>query len=371
MATGFGNLSVSQDPYESKMFNINFTWREALDQEYFCVRVFADGEQVNSLYMYVGESDMPFAFYASNLVYGYTYGELRFEVVVGQNQYELYDYLDYGDLDGILMRESKVYVNFKIEEPGYLFGPYIESCIPSKTYCKVVIGGADPDYRRDDAYVTCVVYTSDFENKIEVEQKIGVLQSSVEVFIEGLSPNTTYYLRPTFHYTENGEEVSSGYIDTDDDDVQGYYVFKTRSPVVPFWSWENSNAIDGIVGDANTTQIRMAYKSITKVQGYGVSDFSHNVWNDLVSYVRWILEETNDTWSTYENETGKTYLDRYNTLMGNGEYTLTAEKFNALRFNIGSRASTGITDRKQGDVVYGNYFTTLTECMNRWISEKL
>jgi hypothetical protein len=198
-----------------------------------------------------------------------------------------------------------------------------------------------------------------------IEKNIGARNTYVEFTIDGLEQNKTYYIKPNFYYyTEDGELVKALY--------DGYYSFKTSGTKIPLWSWENRNVIDGIDGDANTTQILTAYKSITKVQGYGVSAFSHNVWNDLVSYVMWILEETNDTWSTYDNETGKTYLNSSQTVMSNGdEYKLTAEKFNALRFNICSRASTGITDRKQGDVVYGNYFTTLTECMNRWISEKL
>jgi hypothetical protein len=51
-----------------------------------------------------------------------------------------------------------------------------------------------------------------------------------------------------------------------------------------------------------------------------------------------------------------------------GDYTLTAKKFNSLRYNIGSRkVSTGITEKKRGDPVLGSYFITLTDCINDWI----
>lgn len=288
--------------------------------------------------------------------------------------YHVMCYVDYtSDLDGDEWKTTNTYSEFftKAEyvDEGFYFNPVIETCVPDKTSCFFVISGADPRYKENDAYLKCVLYEDDNGEPIIIRNDIMVYSQSgksfVELTIDNLEPNKNYYIRPTFYFTEHGEQKSATY-------AFGYYAFKTTSVKIPYWSWNTKNQADPVYGgEASSKEVQRAYKAITKVSGYGVNDFSHSVWNDLVEYVRVILEKTKDTWSTYENETGKTYLDRDETLMGNDEYTLTAEKFNALRFNIGSRVSTGITDRKKGDVVYGDYFITLTECINRWISEKL
>ena len=97
-----------------------------------------------------------------------------------------------------------------------------------------------------------------------------------------------------------------------------------------------------------------------------LSDFSYLVWNDMVDKVKEILD--------YGLENGKTsyiwdetFCTYENTRIQPTDKTLTAQKFNSLRLNIDSRESTGIGEVKTGDIVYGSYFTTLTNTINTWI----
>ena len=57
------------------------------------------------------------------------------------------------------------------------------------------------------------------------------------------------------------------------------------------------------------------------------------------------------------------------TKMKSSDKVMTAERFNALRFNIGSRTSTGIADKSAGQEVVGDYFVTLAKCINGWIDK--
>ena len=55
--------------------------------------------------------------------------------------------------------------------------------------------------------------------------------------------------------------------------------------------------------------------------------------------------------------------------MGPTDKTLTAERFNSLRFNIGIFLSTGIPEVSSGDIVLGSYFLTLADSLNAWIDK--
>lgn len=125
------------------------------------------------------------------------------------------------------------------------------------------------------------------------------------------------------------------------------------------WDWNKSN------GSASAEQTQLAYSA---VNGNGlITDFSHEVWNDMVSKVVEILTYISSSWTEIDN-TGNTYLPYEDTMMSVNDTTLTADRFNSLRFNIGSRQSTGINPVAIGDTVYGWYFTQLTDVINNWIN---
>ena len=118
------------------------------------------------------------------------------------------------------------------------------------------------------------------------------------------------------------------------------------------WSWSSSN------GFATAAQTAAAYNAITN-NGF-VSDFSYVVWNDMVSKANNVLSASSGSW----NSKYATYSD---TLINAADKTLTATKFNSLRYNIGLRASTGISEVSTGDTVYGSYFIILANSLNSWI----
>lgn len=118
------------------------------------------------------------------------------------------------------------------------------------------------------------------------------------------------------------------------------------------WSWSSSN------GSATAAQTAAAYRAITN--NGPVSNFSYVVWNDLVSKVHNVLSASNGSWNSK-------YAVYSATLIHPSDRTLTATKFNSLRYNVGLRASTGIAEVSSGDTVYGSYFITITNALNTWI----
>ena len=118
------------------------------------------------------------------------------------------------------------------------------------------------------------------------------------------------------------------------------------------WSWTASN------GNASASLTQAAYSAV--VNKTAVTNFSYLVWNDLCDKVKEILDATGGSWDS-------TYATYANTKMASSNKTLTATKFNSLRYNIGSHYSTGITDVYTNDDVLGSYFTKLASCINGWI----
>jgi hypothetical protein len=127
----------------------------------------------------------------------------------------------------------------------------------------------------------------------------------------------------------------------------------TDKPAVSLWSWTASN------GSATATQTSKAYTAITN-KGE-TSDFSYLVWNDMCKKVYDVRSAIGEwAWDT-------AYLPYENTRMSSSDKILTATRFNSLKYNIGSKYSTGISDVSKSDAVYGYYFTTLMAKLNEWI----
>ena len=126
------------------------------------------------------------------------------------------------------------------------------------------------------------------------------------------------------------------------------------SVVIDPWNWSSSN------GSATASQTSAAYSAITNHGA--VSDFSYLVWNDLVDKVLEAKDATGVAWNPK-------YLSAANTKMTSSNKTLTADRFNSLRYNIGIHSSTGLNDVYTGDLVYGWYFTYLTDALNTWIED--
>ncbi len=165
---------------------------------------------------------------------------------------------------------------------------------------------------------------------------------STTVTITGLSPGTKYAI----NYYGINSAGNNGFMSTP------FYVTTLSS--VKKWSWSASN------GSASAAATRAAYSAVSN-RGR-VRDFSYVVWNDMADKVKEILDAKNLGWNTR-------FLSFSATKMSSGDRTLTAARFNSLRYNIGLHYSTGINTVSRGDIVYGWYFTQLTYCMNQWIDQ--
>lgn len=151
----------------------------------------------------------------------------------------------------------------------------------------------------------------------------------------GLTINTAY----TIAYKCTG----SGYYDSG----TGSSSISTAANTRPAnWSWSASN------GSASAAQTQAAYNAVIKTSGYDLSDFSYLVWNDLVDKV--------DAFAVYKNAS----LVATGAKMSSGDKALSAVRFNKLLTALNAMASTGITSRSGGQLVYGSYFTTITSTLN-------
>ena len=152
--------------------------------------------------------------------------------------------------------------------------------------------------------------------------------------------------------------------DTDDliATTTGVKTFTTlKSLVIENWHWDKSN------GSATKTKTKNSYYAITNTDGYSVNDFSYLVWNDLCDKVMECIERAGSSWKTTMGPDGGTTPSYSKSRMTSSDKTLTADRFNAIRGNIGSRVSTGIEPVYSGDKVYGWYFETITNSLNEWI----
>lgn len=125
------------------------------------------------------------------------------------------------------------------------------------------------------------------------------------------------------------------------------------------WSWSASN------GSANAAQTQLAYNAII---GKGaISNFSYLVWNDLCNKVQECITRAGSSWLTTCGLNGAATPTHADAKMSATDKTLTAARFNAVRGNINSRVSTGVSPVVAGDMVLGSYFTNCTTALNTWI----
>lgn len=171
----------------------------------------------------------------------------------------------------------------------------------------------------------------------------GAPENSATYTFSGLSAGTTYTIKARV-YTSTWES----WFETTE-------TTNSATPTITPFSWGTTASSNG---SATATETRNAYKAVNNRTA--VSNFSYKVWNDMVDKVLEIFDANGWTWST-------TYATAANTKMSSSSKTLTAKRFNSLRYNIGSHYSTGISTVSSGDIVYGSYFNTLVNCMNALI----
>ena len=165
----------------------------------------------------------------------------------------------------------------------------------------------------------------------------------------GLINGETYYFTAVTYLNVNGTLLES------------YFRSDTASFVVgsmSHWDWTKSN------GDATDAQTKKAYTAIT-TKG-PTTDFHYLVWNDFVEKINEVAGSKGGVWDTLNGS----YLDMNSTKAAPSSNGITAARFNAAKYNIGSRVSTGIADVSPGDKIMGRYFVTLANKLNEWIDSK-
>lgn len=166
----------------------------------------------------------------------------------------------------------------------------------------------------------------------------------------GFDPGTLYTWDAQLGYEVSGEIV---WLDVYD---SGSFTTEGGAPVsVEPWSWTKSN------GAASSGQTQTAYEVL--MGSVTADQFSHLVWNDLVEKAAEVRAAKGYSWDT----AGGTYPSASGCKVSAGE-TLSAKKYNGVRYNIGSMQSTGIYDQSPGDEITGYKIYHLTDVLNDIIS---
>ena len=197
---------------------------------------------------------------------------------------------------------------------------YIGTVSTTMSSIKVKLYGLDTNYAGSDR--VCTWYLNGRRNGTST---LGAKVSSGGTYtFTGLSPGTEYEIDVSI--TAPGWTITVELSTTESTDAVS----------VEPWSWSGSN------GSASASQTRRAYSAICNNGSLG--NFSYLVWNDMVDKVQEILDANGESWLTR-------YASYYGTRMSASDKTLTAKRFNSLRYNIGYRVSTGIQEVSRGDTV--------------------
>lgn len=122
------------------------------------------------------------------------------------------------------------------------------------------------------------------------------------------------------------------------------------TPIAQDWDWTDKTSF-------GSSEVFLTLSENALNNKGHVSDFSYRTWNDLCLKTYNLRRLRSKYWDTR-------YLSLEDTLMKIDDRTLTAARFNSLRFNIGEIESTGIADKVPGNPVLSADFFTIINCIN-------
>lgn len=185
------------------------------------------------------------------------------------------------------------------------------------------------------------------------------------------SPLKQLLLEPG-EYTFYGYALVNGKYWQTDDGSAVHATVTGGTTSVEYWNWYGTNetSISDHRNPASSTETQLAYSALTSKGP--VSDFNHRVWNDMCFKCREVLaakgfgREGLNGWSDYNG------LDFEDTLMHTGNTEMTADRFNALRYNIGSRIVVDwdfdwSEDIQPGKPIKSSYFIDLAKKLNQFV----
>lgn len=179
----------------------------------------------------------------------------------------------------------------------------------------------------------------------------GGSSSSFSRTVSGLSSGTRY----TWH-AQLGYDNGSGITWLSLTASGSFTTAKAQLGVDP-WSWTASN------GGASAAQTRNFYSVLRGTLPADPGNVSRLVWNDLVDKVLDLRSALGMGWDTVSGR----YLSASGCRVSAGD-TLSARKYNSVKYNIGSVYPTDLADAAAGDEITGTHVLRLTETINTIIS---
>lgn len=220
--------------------------------------------------------------------------------------------------------------------------------IPDNTIFSEFIYLDKPDYISSiDQDVIDILYGNYVEPNM-TPQEVAVAINPSKGYIAARSYNTTIDM--SFLRTSETYRARTFVVQYDDDIslTSNYMSFTT--PSLPPFAWTYAGV------DSNGNLVYGSYKQS------GLNYYVHSIeWNGLIDYIE---EKYSDNgWSLSDLNNGRPNTYPFNRA-SSGE-DLTADTFNQIRFAIGSKISTGITERSRGDTIYASYFNVLKDKANQ------
>lgn len=130
-----------------------------------------------------------------------------------------------------------------------------------------------------------------------------------------------------------------------------------------------------VIGNTTIQSVNLSnevvFTAMLKPENWAWSSNELNAFNNkgatsTVTYLRWnaFIDRVQEFVSYYNSKHGTSIPSVTSAKMTSSDKKLTASKFNTVRFAIGSMRATGINNVSTGDIVYGSYFTTLSNSLN-------
>ena len=168
------------------------------------------------------------------------------------------------------------------------------------------------------------------------------ITSTISLVIPNLAPETDYLVNVGMSRT--GEQPwtwigAKGFTTNEDSEVDE-------------WDWTISN------GSATAAQTQLAYAAIT---GNGpLTNFNYLVWNDMVNKTYEVVADRGGGWNA-------TYGTLAQTLMTATDKAMTAQRFNAIVWNLAQYMTPSVTRKNKDDPILGSYFIELANSINNTI----
>lgn len=233
---------------------------------------------------------------------------------------------------------------------------YIIAIVPENTYTNLNYGAQETTKNSPYTYPSA---PDIIKCRISGSNTIATLDynSGFSSFVLQRSKNNSSWSTITSKASLSGTTLTISYADTtysyfrilyyNKDKVAdtSHYVYFELATKPSLWSWTTPN-----------THV----KAKTALDNKSApSNFPYSVWNDMCELTNDVLSYTDDkSWSSK-------YATLANTKMTNSDKTLTAVRFNSLRYNI---PNCSLSTVYKNSPVYAYYFTTMMDELNTYIN---